>query len=121
MDAPLVIFDGTCGFCARSVRFVAARDAQRRFRFAPAGSTAAREALAPFGIDADAPGTVVLVEEGAAYVRSTAALRMARRLRWPWSWIGAALLLVPRPLRDAVYRVVAAVRHTKACSLRPAV
>lgn len=54
--------------------------------------------------------TVVLIDEKGAHVRSTAALRTARLLRWPWSW-GYAAILVPRFLRDGIYRLIARHRH----------
>ncbi|HKL88784.1 MAG TPA: DCC1-like thiol-disulfide oxidoreductase family protein, partial [Salinibacter sp.] len=60
---------------------------------------------------ADAPlDTIVLVEDGAAYMRSTAALRIARRLSGLWPLLSVCLV-VPRPLRDAVYDWVAANRY----------
>jgi predicted DCC family thiol-disulfide oxidoreductase YuxK len=66
---------------------------------------------------------LVLVEGDRVYLRSTASLRIARRLTWPWSML-AVLLVVPRPLRDLVYRGVAVVRHhlagtSNACEIPP--
>ncbi len=121
--APLVVFDGRCRMCARSVRFIAARELTPVFAFTPSGSATAREALAPFGIDPVAPGSLVLVEDAAAHVKSTGALRIAARLRAPWSWL-RVLLWVPRPLRDAAYGRVARARYrlyppTDACALLP--
>lgn len=120
---PLVVFDGRCRTCARSVRFIAARDPAREFDFTPSGSETAHAVLGRFGIDAAAPGSLVLVEGGAAYVKSTGALRITRRLSGPWPLL-AVLLWVPRPLRDAVYGVVARLRYrlappTDACARLP--
>ncbi len=120
---PLVVFDGRCVMCARSVRFIAARDAGQRFLFAPAGSAAAQVALAPHGLDPEAPGSLVLVEHGVAWTRSTAALRIAARLDGPWSWL-RVLLWVPLPVRDAAYRLVARLRYrlwppSDACAVLP--
>ena len=113
MDTTSVIcFDGDCNLCNGFVRFVIARDPAQRFRFAPLSSAIAvrllREAGAPdAGRDADGHfGTVVLIEDGRYFARSTAVLRIARRLRFPWS-LAYGLLLVPRPLRDWAYDVVA--------------
>ncbi len=55
-------------------------------------------------------GAVTRATHGQIYLRSTASLRIARRLRWPWSLL-SGLLIIPRPLRDLVYRLVAAIRH----------
>lgn len=120
---PLVVFDGRCRMCARTVRFIAARERTTTFAFTPSGSATAREVLAPLGVDADAPGSVVLVEGGRAYVKSTGALRIAARLRAPWSWL-RVLLWVPRPVRDGAYGIVARLRYrlyppTDACALLP--
>jgi len=65
----------------------------------------------------------VLIEDGRIYLRSTASLRIARRMRFPWH-LASLALAVPRPIRDAVYRVVAAVRHriagtSNACEIPP--
>jgi predicted DCC family thiol-disulfide oxidoreductase YuxK len=65
----------------------------------------------------------VLIEDGQVYLRSTASLRIAAHLDAPWRW-ARVLLWVPLPLRDGVYRVVAAVRHrvagrSNACELPP--
>jgi predicted DCC family thiol-disulfide oxidoreductase YuxK len=65
----------------------------------------------------------VLIEDGRLYLRSTAVLRVARRMSFPW-WLASAALVVPAFLRDPVYRVVAAIRHriagrSNACEIPP--
>lgn len=107
----VVLFDGVCSLCDATVRFVSARDPQGAFVFAPLQSEAAKMLLAPMGTTpAPEPETVLLIEGGELYTHSTAALRIARRLVWPWRalWL---LIVVPRPLRDAVYRFVARHRY----------
>ncbi|GAC1566714.1 MAG: thiol-disulfide oxidoreductase DCC family protein [Vulcanimicrobiaceae bacterium] len=111
MNAPaLVLFDGLCTLCHRSVRFVVANDPGRHFRFASLDSGAARDALARFGRTPEEFSSVVLVDGGHVYERSDAALRIARSLRAPWPAF-AALLAFPRALRDAAYDVVARNRN----------
>jgi predicted DCC family thiol-disulfide oxidoreductase YuxK len=95
---PVILFDGVCNLCTGSVRFVIARDARARFRFASLQSAVAEKLLG----GRDQLDSVVLVEGGKVYRKSTAALRIARRLDGAWPLL-AALLVVPRPLRDAVY------------------
>lgn len=112
---PIILFDGQCGLCARSVRFIAARDRTATFRFAPLhGPTAARECArlrvtrtAPPDVD---PGTMILIEADRVLTRSDAALAIASRLPLPWRLL-AALRVVPKPLRDGLYRWVAANRY----------
>ena len=101
----VVLFDGYCNLCDRSVRFVLDHDRRRVFRFAPSQSPAAAAFLARCGLGS-APGTIVFVEPDGWSVRSTAAIRMARRLGLPWSLATVALIL-PAGLRDIVYRVIA--------------
>lgn len=103
----IVLYDAACGLCCRSAEFIATRDPAQRYRLAPLDSDAARRILAQHGLPPDQTDTVVLVDEaGRAWTRSTAALRIARDLRAPWSLLGRAGLLVPRPVRDAVYGLV---------------
>jgi len=108
-EPAILLYDGECGFCTRSVLFVFRRDPQGRVRFASLRSDAGRQLLARHGVAADM-STVVLLDERGAHERSTAILRAARLLRWPWPW-GYAAIVVPRPLRDALYRLVARHRH----------
>jgi predicted DCC family thiol-disulfide oxidoreductase YuxK len=106
----VVLFDGSCVFCQRSVMFIADRDPAGYFRFGASQAPAGERILREHGIDRAAARSIVLIEDGQAYLRSTASLRIVRRLRFPWNLLGV-FLFVPRPLRDAVYGVVAALRH----------
>jgi predicted DCC family thiol-disulfide oxidoreductase YuxK len=101
----VVLFDGYCHLCDRSVQFVLDHDRRRVFRFAPSQSPGAAPFLARCGLGS-APGTIVFVERDGWSVRSTAAIRMARRLGLPWS-LATMALIVPAALRDIAYRVIA--------------
>ena len=122
MAGAVILFDGTCGFCERSVRFIATRDAGY-FTFGASQNPEGRALLARHGTDREAARSMILIEDGQVYLRSTAVLRIARRLNAPWRW-AAIFLVVPVPIRDAVYRVVAAIRHrlagqSNACEIPP--
>ena len=114
VEPPLILFDGVCNLCNGAVLFVIDRDPRARFRFAALQEAEARRRLAAFGPDAARLGeslsSMLLLEDGRLYARSTAALRIARRLAWPWPLL-AVLLVVPTVLRDAVYGVVARNRY----------
>jgi predicted DCC family thiol-disulfide oxidoreductase YuxK len=101
----VVLFDGYCHLCDRSVQFVLDHDRRRAFRFAPSQSPGAAPFLARCGLGS-APGTIVFVERDGWSVRSTAAIRMARRLGLPWS-LATIAQIVPAALRDVAYRVIA--------------
>jgi predicted DCC family thiol-disulfide oxidoreductase YuxK len=122
-DHGIVLFDGTCAFCERSVRFIATRDPAAYFRFGASQTPPAAALLARYGTTRDATRSLILIEDDQVYLRSTAALRIARRLTAPWRF-AAVFLAVPVPIRDAVYRVVAAVRYrlagtSNACEIPP--
>lgn len=119
----IVLFDGTCAFCERSVIFIATRDPAGYFRFGASQSPQAASLLARHGLTRATARSMILIEDGRAYVRSTASLRIAARLTFPWSLL-RVFLIVPAPIRDAVYRLVAAVRHriagrSTACEIPP--
>lgn len=119
----VVLFDGTCAFCERSVRFIASRDPSGYFRFGASQNPQAQGLLATYGLTRESARSIILIEGGQVYMRSTATLRIARRLGFPWS-MAAALLVIPVPIRDAGYRVIAAIRHriagrSNACEIPP--
>lgn len=122
-EGPILLFDGECGLCHRTVQFVLRHDHARTFRFAPLRSATGRALLVQHGLDPARTDTMVLVEGGRAGIRSTAALRMLARLGWPWK-VMAMFLIVPRVVRDAVYRLIARNRYrlfgrVEACALPP--
>jgi predicted DCC family thiol-disulfide oxidoreductase YuxK len=94
----VILFDGVCNLCTGSVQFVIARDSRKRFRFASLQSPVAERLLGR----RDDLDSVVLVENNAIYRKSSAALRIARRLDGLWPLL-SVLRVIPRFLRDAVY------------------
>ena len=121
---PVVLFDGVCNLCNASVDFILRWERSPHYRFGSLQSDQAQRLLdsvaqtghegtgndrATFGTASD-PKSIVLVDEDGVHTQSTAALRISRNLRTPWNWF-YALRLIPRPLRDAVYRIVARYRY----------
>lgn len=112
----LVLYDGTCGFCSSSVRFLLDRDgAHDRFRFA-ALQSARGERLQSLYPELAQVDSIVVVErftDGRPHVRikSDAALRLVRLLPALWPLLGWLGLVLPRALRDALYDGVARSRH----------
>lgn len=102
---PVVLYDGSCGFCGWSVRWVLRRDRKRAFRFAPLASAIGQELLARHGLPPD-PGTVVVIDEGQPFLRSDAVLRVLRRVGGIWHLLRMGAV-VPRSVRDAIYDWVA--------------
>lgn len=110
MNYAIILFDGVCNLCNGSVNFVIDRDPDRWFRFAPLQSRAARLLLERCGHMNHGLDSIVLIEDGKCYTKSTAALRIARKLAMPWKLM-YAFIVVPRVLRDAVYDLVASNRY----------
>jgi predicted DCC family thiol-disulfide oxidoreductase YuxK len=109
---PVVLFDGVCNLCNGAVNFAIDRDPASRLRFASLQSPSGRELLGRLGYpvtEAD-PASIVLVDGGRVYERSAAVLRIARYLSGAWSLL-VVFAVVPAPLRDLVYRWVAAHRY----------
>jgi predicted DCC family thiol-disulfide oxidoreductase YuxK len=116
----LVIFDGSCGFCNRSVRWFLKRDRGDRLRFVASGSPAIAVLLGriPFeGLrDAGNLGTLVVVRHPSGpdqqvFVRSDAVQVLMRELPRPWPSIARWLGAIPRPVRDLGYDLVARHRY----------
>lgn len=105
-----VIFDGVCNLCARSVQFILKHEASPRFQFAALQSPAGARISSALGFPLTDVSTFVLVSDGKVHTKSGAALRIARHFRSPWKLI-RVLWLVPRPLRDWAYDVVARHRY----------
>lgn len=106
----VILFDGVCNLCNASVNFVIDRDPGGAFRFAALQGEAGRRVQEERDLAGEGLDSVVLVEEGVVYTRSTAALRIARRLGFPWSML-AVLLVLPESVRDWFYDVVARNRY----------
>lgn len=109
-EGPILLFDGVCNLCDGFVRFVIARDPAGIFRFSPLQSPKARELLKNLGLPEEYLTTMVLIEDGRAYTRSDAALRVGRRLGGVWKLTGP-LAWIPRPARDLIYSLIASRRY----------
>lgn len=106
---PIVLYDGQCGLCHHSVRWLMRRDGGALYYAPLQGPTAARlRALHPQ--IPEQLETVVLVESQRAHLRSKAFLYAARHLTWPWRWAYHWRWL-PAPLLDLGYRLIARLRY----------
>lgn len=122
-DRPVVIFDGTCGFCSRLVSFILRHDARGELLFSPNSSPFGMKLLSSYNLVEASKDTIVVVAAERALTRSDATIYIAEHLRVPYS-LFRYLRLIPRSLRDVGYRVVAASRkflpgNTDACEFLP--
>jgi predicted DCC family thiol-disulfide oxidoreductase YuxK len=122
----LVVFDGRCGFCNRSVRWFLRRDRYDRLRFVPYESSEITDFRRRHGFAAGEgtsidlntdPSTILVVQQAGlptenVLVRSDAVIRLLSQLPRPWPALAKLMRLMPRPLRDLAYRLVARSRFT---------
>lgn len=115
-EGPIILYDGVCGLCNRLVQFLLRHDKQGRLRFASLQSDFAAKVLQRHGIDPKDLDTLHVIENyeqpnERVLQRSDAILRAARELGGFWSASAAAAKVIPRSLRDVVYRFVARNRY----------
>jgi len=111
----LLLYDGVCALCNGVVQFLMKHDGLDQFRYAPLQSSLGREVLARFDIHTFPDGVMLLTDALSPtehlYQRSDAVAEALQRLSTPWRLAGRVLRLVPRPLRDWGYGIVARFRY----------
>lgn len=109
MSQPVILFDGVCNLCNASVKFVVKRDLKKKFLFASLQSDYAAKKIAKYpqirGVD-----SIVLIMDNHIYLRSTAALHIAKHLSglWPLLYV---FILIPETVRDGFYNLIARNRY----------
>lgn len=116
----IVLFDGVCNFCNGSVNFIINNDPEKRFKFAPLQSEIGQSFIEKYLIPDDVD-SVILIENGQAYMHSTAGLRIAKGLGGIWS-AAYVFIIVPSFIRDWAYKTFARYRYrlfgrTEACMM----
>ena len=107
---PIILFDGICNFCNRTINFILKHDQDAYFQFAASQSNAGKDILQQFGLDQKASASVILIDNEKVYTKTDAVIQIATHLKgWPRLFIG--LKYVPKPLRDFGYDVIAKNRY----------
>jgi predicted DCC family thiol-disulfide oxidoreductase YuxK len=109
-DRPIIVFDAECVLCSANARIVLHHDKRRVFRLASMQGTRGAELLRTNGVDPADPDTLIVVAGNTVFRNSEAVLYIYRRLGWPWRALGITTV-VPRLLRDRVYRWIARNRY----------
>ena len=106
----IILFDGVCNLCNGAVNFVIKRDPRNVFKFTPLQEKQGVLLLKKHAIDAQKLDSIVLVENKKVYTKSSAALRIARKMSnlWPLFFV---LLIIPSFIRDGVYDFIAKNRY----------
>ncbi|TNF45260.1 MAG: thiol-disulfide oxidoreductase DCC family protein [Bacteroidetes bacterium] len=106
---PIILFDGICNLCNGTVDFLLKRDYKKQFRFASIQSEAAQLLFRKYHISAESD-SVILIKSNQVYFESDAAIEIAGMLHFPWK-IGVVLRIIPKKMRDNIYRWVAKNRY----------
>lgn len=110
MDQAIILFDGVCNFCNSSVNFIIDRDPKNYFTFGALQSIKGQALLQRYDLSQTALDTLILIEGKQIYPRSTAALRIAKRLSGLWP-LFYCFVIIPRFLRDPIYDLIAKYRY----------
>ncbi len=107
----IILFDGVCNLCSGWVSFVFKRDCAGRFKFVSVQSDTGQELLTLCGLPTDHFDTMVYIENGNAYFKSTAFLKIVQWLDLPWPMIGFTVKSLPKMMRDWLYDRIALNRY----------
>ena len=107
---PIVLFDGVCNLCHRSVQFIIRQDHQARFKFAPIQSSTGQRLMVDYALDPDDLSSFILIQNDKIYTKSDAWLKIVKTFPGVWSWLYAAIIL-PRALRDRFYDFIGSHRY----------
>ncbi len=118
----IILFDGRCNLCNASVNFTIKNDRHRRFKLASLQSKAGKALQQRYNLPQNLFSVILIEKDGRLYDKSTAILRIARHLGFPWS-VAALLMHIPRIQRDRIYAYIARNRYkwfgTRSAPRRP--
>ena len=106
----IILFDGVCNLCNSSVNFVIKHDKKNRYRFAALQSDIGKDLVNQFGIDPNETDSIILIKGQKHYIRSSAALRVAKGLSggYPLFYV---FMIIPTFIRNWVYDYIAKNRY----------
>lgn len=107
---PIVLFDGVCNLCNRSIQFIIERDQDKTFRFASLQSPVGQTLLKQFNLPTDQFDSFILVDKNQYYTQSSAALQVIKRFSGLWK-LGYIGIVIPKRIRDWMYQFVAKNRY----------
>ena len=108
---PIILFDGICNFCNRTINFILKHDQDAYFQFAASQSNAGKDILQQFGLDQKASASVILIDNEKVYTKTDAVIQIAKHLSG-WPKLFRLLKFIPKPIRDFGYDLIAKNRYT---------
>jgi predicted DCC family thiol-disulfide oxidoreductase YuxK len=109
-ENPVILFDGICNLCNRSVLFIIKRDRKKKFLFASIQGEKGKDLFSKLNLPLNDINSFVLIDKGKAYTRSSGALRVLKELGGKWR-LWYACIIVPEFIRDGVYKWIAKNRY----------
>jgi predicted DCC family thiol-disulfide oxidoreductase YuxK len=110
-EPSIIFFDGVCNLCNASIDFIIKRDRKNRFLVGALQDEYSRKVLAQYNVNENYLDSLVLLQNGKIFYKSTAALKIARSLSGIWP-IFYPLILLPKRFRDLLYDWIASNRYT---------
>ena len=110
-DSPLLLFDGVCNLCNFSVKVILQHERDHEIQFAPLQSEFAQLTLGRSAATLKNSESIIFIEHQQIFVKSDAVIQISYHLKPPWSWI-RWIRILPRPVRDYFYDVVAKYRYS---------
>ena len=107
---PIILFDGVCNFCNRTINTILKYDKQAYFQFAASQSSAAMGIMQAFNLDEKAISSVILIEQEKVFTKTDAVIQIANRLSG-WPSLFRLLKFIPKPMRDFAYDLIAKNRY----------
>ena len=107
---PIILFDGVCNFCNRTINIILKYDDQAYFQFAASQSSAAMGIMQAFNLDEKAISSVILIEQEKVFTKTDAVIQIANRLSG-WPKLFRVLKFIPKPIRDFAYDLIAKNRY----------
>tara|TARA_Y100000768_G_scaffold293598_1_gene227510 strand:+ start:262 stop:651 length:390 start_codon:yes stop_codon:yes gene_type:complete len=123
-NTDVLLLDGDCGLCNKLALFMDRNlDLRNKIKFQPIDAGSSQELIKTFPKNQQNQDTVYLYRKQKTYTRSSAAIRCLLYLKWYWKIWFPIFWIVPLPLRDFLYKIIAKHRHRifskpKACSFR---
>ena len=107
---PVIFFDGVCNLCSASVQFAIEHDKKDIFKFTALQGNYAKTILPKYNVDLNKIDSIIFVENDNLYTKSTAALKIARKMSglWPMLYI---FIVIPKSIRDWFYDIIAKNRY----------
>ena len=106
----IILFDGVCNLCNNVVQFVIKHDKKSRFLFGSLQSSEGKKILNEFHFTLSTINSFILIEDNKPYIKSTAALRVAKKLGGLWTLL-YGFIIIPKFIRDGIYEVISKNRY----------